>query len=395
MITPTMMKAAALALALSVSAVAPATADVVKVGIIGPFSGPYALFGRSFQVGIGAYTAAHGDRAGQHEVKFIYRDLDAPNPARAKAIAQELIVKDDVRYLGGVYFTPDALAIAPLLDEAKVPLVVFNAAASAITEKSPHIVRTSFTIWQNTVPAAQAAARTLGARKVAIVVSDYAPGLDAEKAFKTTFESLGGTIADSVRVPLSATDFAPVMQRIRDSGADTTFAFLPSGPATFAFVKAFHETGLKARGVKLLTTGDVVPEPDLPALGDASLGVYSTYHYASSHESAENKDFLASVEKAGGRIEEVTMATVGAYDGARLIYAMIERNGATHDPEQALAAVKGASWISPRGPVSIDPQSRHIRQTVYLRVVTKDGSRYVNKELDAYPDQPDYGYGLR
>lgn len=396
MTPPTMMKAAALALGLMVVSVAPpAMADVVKVGIIGPFSGPYALFGRSFKTGIDAYAAANGDRAGPHEVRFIYRDLDAPNPARAKAIAQELIVKEKVQYLGGLYFTPDALAIAPLLEEAKVPLVVFNAAASAVTEKSPYIVRTSFTIWQNTVPAARAAVGTLGAKKAAIVVSDYASGLDAEKAFRTTFESLGGTIADSVRVPMSATDFAPVMQRIADSGADTTFAFLPSGPATFAFVKAFHETGLKARGVTLLTTGDVVPEPDLPALGDASLGVYSTYHYAVSHESAENKAFLADVEKAGGRLEEVTMATVGAYDGARLIYAMVERNGANRDPEQAIAAVKGASWVSPRGPVSIDPQSRHIRQTVYLRVVARDGQRYVNKEFETFPDQPDHGFAAR
>lgn len=396
MAAPAMMKARVLAIVLATVATASwttsAAADVIKVGIIGPFSGPYALFGRNFQLGVQAYAAAHGDHVGPHEVKFIYRDLDAPNPSRAKAIAQELIVKDNVHYLGGLYFTPNALAIAPLLEEAKVPLVVFNAAASVITEKSPYIVRTSFTIWQNTVPAAQAA-RQLGARKAVIVVSDYAPGIDAEKSFKTTFEGLGGTVADSIRVPLNATDFAPVMQRLTDSGADLAFAFLPSGPASFAFVKAFHETGLKARGVTLLTTGDVVPEPDLPALGDASLGIYSTYHYAASHESPENKQFLAQIEKVGGRVEEVTMAAVGAYDGAHLIHTMIERNGARRDPEQAIAAVKGARWISPRGPVSIDPQSRHIRQTVYLRVVTKDGQTYINKELDAFPDQPDHGYG--
>lgn len=370
-----------------------AAADTVKVGVVGPFSGPYALFGKGFRQGIEAYVAANGDRVGPHNVEFVYRDLDAPNPARAKALAQELVVKDKVNYLAGFYLTPNALAVTPLLEEARVPMVVFNAATSVITEKSPYVVRTSFTMWQNVVPAARSA-RKLGAGKVAIAVSDYAPGIDAETAFRMTFETAGGTVVEAIRLSLGTTDFAPAIQRLADSGADTIFAFLPSGPATLGFVRAFHQSGLKAKGIRLLSTGDLVPEPDLPALGDAGLGILSTYHYSVAHESPENAQFLAAVEKAGGSRGAVTMATVGAFDGTRLLYRMIEAAGSARDPDKALAAVKDHAWTSPRGPVRLDPVSRHIRQTVYLRVVEAKDGAFVNTELEAFPDQPDHGFAL-
>lgn len=237
-----------------------ANADVIKVGVIGTMSGPFALYGKNFRMGIDAYVAEHGKKIGNHEVEFIYRDLDAPNPAKAKAVAQELIIKDKVQYLAGIYFTPNAMAVAPLLEESETPLVVMNAATSTIVEKSPYIVRTSFTMWQNTVPLAKAAKKS-GSRKVAVAVSDYGPGIDAEAAFKKTFEADGGTVVEAIRMPLSITDFSPIMQRIKDSGADTIFTFLPSGPATLGFVKAYIDNGLKGAGVKLMSTGDVVPEP--------------------------------------------------------------------------------------------------------------------------------------
>lgn len=191
-----------------------ASADVIKVGVIGTMSGPYALFGKNFKMGIDAWVAENGNKVGNHTVEFIYRDEESPNPAKSKALAQELLVKDKVQYLAGVYFTPDAMAIAPLLDESKTPLVVMNAATSAIVQKSPYIVRTSFTMWQNTVPAAKVA-KTNGAKKVAIAVSDYGPGIDAEAAFKKTFEGEGGQVVEAIRMPLNTTDFGPIMQRIR------------------------------------------------------------------------------------------------------------------------------------------------------------------------------------
>jgi branched-chain amino acid transport system substrate-binding protein len=294
-----------------------------------------------------------------------------------------------VQYLAGVYFTPDAMAIAPLLEESKTPLVVMNAATSAIVQKSPYIVRTSFTMWQNTVPAAKVA-KTNGAKKVAIAVSDYGPGIDAEAAFKKTFEAEGGKVVEAIRMPLNTTDFGPIMQRIRDSGADTIFTFLPAGPPTLGFVKAYIDNGLKVAGVKLMSTGDVVTEPDLPTIGDAGIGILSTYHYAVSHDSPENKKFIAQIEKDGNKVTDMTMTSVAAYDGARVIYKMIEATDGKRDPAKAVEAVKGMKWVSPRGPVSIDPDTRHIRQNVYLRTVEKVDGKLINKEIKTFEAQPDW-----
>jgi len=377
------------ALAAAAMLSASAHADVIKIGVIGTMSGPYALFGQNFKMGIDAWVAEHGSKVGGHEVEFIYRDEESPNPAKSKALAQELLVKDKVQYLAGIYFTPDALAVAPLLEEAKTPLVVMNAATSVIVEKSPFIVRTSFTMWQNAVPAAEVASAK-GAKKVAIAVSDYGPGIDAEAAFKKTFEAKGGTVVETIRMPLATTDFSPIMQRIKDSGADMIFTFLPAGPPTLAFVKSYIDNGLKASGVKLMSTGDVVTEPDLPNIGDGGIGIMSTYHYSVSHDSAENKAFLALIQKGGGKLDDVTMASVAAYDGARVLYKMIEATNGQRDPVKAVEAVKTMKWMSPRGPVSIDPATRHIRQNVYLREVQKVDGKLQNKELQTFEAQPDW-----
>jgi branched-chain amino acid transport system substrate-binding protein len=366
-----------------------AYADTVKVGVIGTMSGTYALFGKNFKMGIDAYVAGHGNKVGPHDVQFIYRDLDTPNPAKAKAIAQELIVKDGVQYLAGVYFTPNALAIAPLLEEGKTPLIVMNAATSAIVEKSPYVVRTSFTMWQNTVPAAKVALEK-GAKKVAIAVSDYGPGIDAMNAFTKTFEAGGGKVVESIRMPLNTTDFSPIMQRIKDSGADLIFGFGPAGPPTLGFLKAYVDYGLKAAGIKMMSTGDMVTELDLPTIGDTGLGFLSTYHYSAAHQSPEHQKFMELIKKSGGSVDEVTMTAVAAYDGAHVIYRMIEATGGKRDPAKAVEAAKSLKWVSPRGPVSIDPATRHIRQNVYLRVLEKEGGKYINKEVQTFEAQPDW-----
>jgi branched-chain amino acid transport system substrate-binding protein len=288
-----------------------------------------------------------------------------------------------------VYFSPNALAIAPLLESAKVPFVIFNAATSAIVQKSPYIVRTSFTMWQNAVPAAKVA-RKKGANKVVIAVSNYAPGLDAEAAFKKTFEAEGGTIVDTLRLPLNTTDFSPIMQRVKESGADSIFTFLPAGPPTLGFLKAYLTTGLKEAGIKIFAPGDLVTEPDLPAIGDAGLGILTTYNYSAAHPSAENKEFLALTKKIGADPDQVTMAAVAAFDGTRVIYKMIEATNGQQDPDKAIAAVKGMQWESPRGPVSIDPQTRHIRQNIYLRELVREGGKLMNKEIETFPNQPDW-----
>jgi len=367
-----------------------AEADVVKVGVVAPLSGPYSLFGKNMQLGIEAWVAEHGKSVGDHQIEFVYRDEESPDPAKAKALAQELAVKEKVQYLAGFYFTPNAMAAAALLDQAKTPMVVMNAATSSIVEKSPYIVRTSFTMWQNTVPAARSAYE-MGSRKVVIAVSDYGPGIDAETAFKKTFVEAGGKVVEAIRIPLATTDFSPLMQRIKDAGADTIFAFLPSGPPTLGFVKDYIGNGLKKAGVKLISTGDVLAEPDLPNLGDAVIGALSTYHYSVAHDSEENRAFLAKLAEVGAKPNEVVMTSVAAYDGARVIYEMVKATDGKADPEKAVAAVKGMSWTSPRGPVSIDPKTRHITQNVYLREVAKENGTFINKEIKTFDAQPDWG----
>lgn len=379
--------AALAALATSVAA----QADTIKVGVVGPFSGPFALQGKNFKAGIDAYMAVNGAKVGDDDIEIIYRDVPQADPAQSKALAQELVVKEGVQYLAGFYFTPDAMAVTPLLEQANVPLVIMNAATSAIVTKSPLVVRTSFTLWQTSTPIAKVA-KDAGVSKIISVVSDYGPGVDAEKAFKAGFEAAGGEIVEAIRMPLSTNDFSPIMQRIKDSGAEGVFAFLPSGPTTLGFVKAFNENGLKDGGIKFFAPGDLTQESDLPALGDAALGLQTTFHYAVSHDSPENKAFVEAVGKAIGNPAELSFPAVGAYDGMHVIYKMIEATGGEQDAQKAVDAVKGLSWTSPRGPVSIDPKSRHITQNIYLREVAKaDDGTYYNKEIQTFEKQGDPG----
>lgn len=368
-----------------------AYADTIKVGVIGPFSGPFALQGKNFKAGIDAFFALNGNDVGDDTIEIIYRDVPQADPAQSKALAQELVVKEGVQYLAGFYFTPDAMAATPILEQGNVPMVVMNAATSAIVTKSPYVVRTSFTTWQTSSPIAKVA-KDGGVNKVISIVSDYGPGVDAENAFKAAFEKEGGQVVEAIRMPLSTNDFSPIMQRVRDSGAEGVFAFLPSGPTTLGFVKAFNENGLKDGGIKLFAPGDLTQESDLPALADAALGMQTTFHYAVSHDSEENKAFVEAAGKAIGNPAELSFPAVGAFDGMYVISKMIEATGGEQDAAKAVDAVKGLSWTSPRGPVTIDPESRHITQNIYLREVAKaDDGTYYNKEIQTFEQQGDPG----
>ena len=368
-----------------------AHADTIKVGVVGPFSGPFALQGKNFKAGIDAYMALNGSTVGDDTIEIIYRDVPTADPAQSKALSQELVVKEGVQYLAGFYFTPDAMAATPLLEQANVPMVIMNAATSAIVTKSPYVVRTSFTTWQTSTPIAKVAFDA-GVKKVISVVSDYGPGVDAENAFKAGFTAAGGEVVETIRMPLQTNDFSPIMQRIKDSGAEGVFAFLPSGPTTLGFVKSFNQNGLKDAGVKFFAPGDLTQESDLPALGEAALGLQTTFHYAVSHDSAENKKFVEAASKAIGNPAELSFPAVGAYDGMHVIYKMIEATGGEQDAAKAVEAVKGLSWESPRGPVTIDAESRHITQNIYLREVTKaDDGTFYNKEIQTFEKQGDPG----
>lgn len=386
-----LLRAGLLAAAVATGMAGSAGAETVKVGVIGPYSGPFALQGKNFQAGVEAYLAQNGRTVAGNQIEIVYRDLPTANPQQARALAQELIVKDKVQYLAGVYFTPDALAITPLLEQANVPLVIFNAATSAIMTSSPLVVRTSFTTAQTTTPVGKAAIDR-GAKKFVTVVSDYGPGIDSETAFKKAIEANGGQVLESIRMPMNTTEFSPIMQRVRGAGAEGLFAFLPSGPPTFGFVKAYNDAGLRQAGIRFFSTGDLTQESDLPALGEAAAGMLTGFHYAVSHDTPANAAFVAAATKALGAADQLSFPAVGAYDGMYVISKMIAATAGKQDAAKAVAAVKGLAWESPRGPVRIDPDTRHVTQTIYLREVAKDASgKWINKEIQSFPNQADPG----
>ena len=362
-------------------------ADTIKVGVIAPFSGPYAIYGKQYQEAIEVYVSQNGSKSGEYEIEFIYKDVGGISPDKSKSLAQELIIRDQVDYLAGFTFTPNALAVASLIQKSKTPTVIFNAATSVINQKSDYFSRTSFTLWQVSSPLAQWAYGQ-GIRTVVISVADYGPGLDAENAFKSRFEELGGKILDSIHMPLSTTDFTPFIQSIKDKQPDALFAFIPAGPPTFAYTKAYSENGLNEVGIKFLGTGET-EEVNLQALGDAAIGLNTAYHYSSDHDSELNHAFLAKLEELHpGSI--ANFASVGAYDGTHLIYEMVKNAG--KDSAAAMESIKGFAWESPRGAVMIDPETRHILQNVYIRRVEKNSDGLlVNKEFKSYDLIPDLG----
>jgi len=376
--------ACAMGIALPSAALADHT---VKVGVIAPFSGPFAIWGKQFQEAVKVYVAQNGTTSGGHTVQFVYKDSGGPNPSGAKALAQELIIRDKVDYLSGFVFTPNALAVAPLIDEAKIPTVIFNAATSIIVMKSDYFVRTSFSLWQVSVPMAEWAYKQ-GIRTAVISVTDYGPGNDAEVAFRTAFEKLGGKVLDAIRMPLQTTDFAPFMQRIKDQAPDAVFGFLPAGPPSFAYIKAYNENGLKAAGIDFLGTGEM-DETTLDAIGDAAIGITTAYHYSGAHPSDLNKAFTSKIsEMFPGSV--TNLASVGAYDGTHILYQMIAAVGS--DRTKAVDAVRGLEWESPRGPVSLDKDTRHITQNVYIRRVARnDKGMLVNQEFETIEAVPDLG----
>jgi branched-chain amino acid transport system substrate-binding protein len=367
---------------------AQAQAQTVKVGIVGPFSGPFAHYGTLFRNGAEAYVASQGGKLDGKQIEFIYRDSGGPNPGQSRSLVQELIVKDKVDYLGGFVFTPNALAAAPLATQGKTPMVVFNAATSSITDRSEFIVRTSYTLWQVTVPLAQWAYKQ-GITKVVTAVTDYGPGIDAETAWKSEFARLGGTVVESIRMPISTTDFAPFVQRIKASGAQAVYTFLPGGPPNLGFVKAYNENGLAQAGIQFLGTAET-DEFDLQKFGDSAIGLTTGFHYSAAHDSPANQKFLAAL-KQRDPAAVANYASVGAWDGMHVIHEMIKATGGQKDGAKAVAAARGLQWESPRGPVRIDPKTRHIVQNVYLRKVEKVGGVLVNKEVQNFGPQVDHG----
>lgn len=381
---------ACLSLAALLTGTACAAEGVVKLGMIGEFSGPFAEYGLQMYNGMKTYIKEHGDVVAGKKIEIIQKDTTGPAPDVAKRLAQELVTRDNVDILVGFGLTPNALAVAPVATEAKKPMIIMNAATSIITTKSPYIVRVSQTLPQVSQPMAQWAAKN-GIKKVYTVVSDYGPGLDAEAAFTKAFTAAGGEMVGSVHIPLKNPEFGPFVQRVKDAKPQAVFLFLPAGEQGIAFMKEYKDRGLADAGIKLFATGDITDDGVLDAMGDPVLGLITSFHYSANHDSPENKAFLkAYAEVSGGKPRPNFMAVAG-YDGMAAIYAALGKTKGSTDGDQLMAALKGLKLASPRGPIMIDPETRDIVQTVYIREVKKVNGGLYNVEFDKFPDQKDPG----
>jgi len=376
---------AAGAAAVLAAAAGAARADDIKIGLILPMTGQQQSTGKQEAAGAKLYMQQNGDTVAGKKIQLIIKD-DGAIPDNSKRLAQDLIVNDKVNFLMGFGVTPAALAVAPLATEAKVPEIVTAAGTSIITEKSPYIARTSFTLAQSTVPMADWAAQN-GIKKVVSMVSDYAPGADAAKSFAAEFTAKGGQILDSITFPLANPDFAPFLQRAADQKPDAIFVFVPSGQGGI-FVKQFAERGMDKAGIKIIGPGDVTDDDLLNGMGDPVLGTITAHIYSADHDSPANKAFVDAFKKANGGMRPNFMA-VGAYDGMHLIYEALKKTNGNTDGDALMAAIKGLSWESPRGSISIDPETRDIIQNVYIRKVEKKNGELYNVEFATFPSVKD------
>jgi branched-chain amino acid transport system substrate-binding protein len=368
------------AIALAASLVTSGSAqEVVKVGLILPMTGQQASTGRQIYAAAKLYVDQMGAVVAGKKIEIVLKD-DATVPETTKRLAQELIVNDHVSFVAGFGITPSALAVAPLATQAKVPQIVMAAGTSIITEKSPYIARTSFTLGQSSVITADWAAKS-GIKKVVTLVSDYGPGHDAEASFKERFTQAGGQVVGILRVPLATPDFAPFLQRARDASPDAIFIFVPSGQGA-ALVRQFAERGLDKAGIKIIGPGDVMDDDQLNGMGDVVLGTITVHMYSAAHPSEKNKAFVAAFQKANNF--RPNFMAVGGYDGMHLIYEALKKTNGDTNGDKLIAAMKGMSWESPRGPISIDPATRDIIQNIYIRKVERANGELYNIEFATF-----------
>ena len=377
--------AAAVATVLATPAFA---ADPLKIGLILPLTGPFASTGKQIEAACRLYIAKNGDTVAGRKVELIVKDDTGLAPETTKRIAQELVVQDKVSVLAGFGLTPLALAAAPVATEAKVPMIVMAAATGMIPTRSPFIVRTGFTLPQVTAPIAEWALKNK-IKRVVTMVTDYGPGLDAEKTFVTVFKAGGGEIVESIKTPLRNPDYAPFLQRAKDAKPDALFVFVPSGEG-LAVMKQFDERGLKQAGIRLIGTGDVTDDDLLESMGAPAVGVITSFHYSAAHDSPENKAYVDAFMKANNGMRP-NFHSLGGYDGMHLIYEAVKKAGANATGEQLVEAMKGQKWMSPRGPMSIDPATRQTIQNVYLREVKMVNGKPWNVEFDKFENVKDPG----
>jgi branched-chain amino acid transport system substrate-binding protein len=351
----------------------------LKIGLIMPYSGQFADTATQLGGGINTYVKKYGDVVAGRKIEILRKDVGGAAPDVAKRLAQELVLRDQADILGGFVLTPNAMAAADISAQAKKLMVIMNAGTSIITTKSPYSTRTSITLPQASESLAKWAAAN-GIKKVFSMVSDYGPGLDAEREFQQAFTAAGGEIIGSVRFPVASPDFGVFVQRAKDANAEALFLFIPAGEQPAAFGKAFAERGLNPRTTKILGTGDITAEAALKSMGDAALGIISAWNYDYTLDTPMNREFVKAFNEINGRNPD--FMSVGGYDGMHLIYEALKKTSGNADGDALIAAVKGMNWESPRGPMAIDPETRDVIETIYIRRVEKVDGQVRNVVID-------------
>jgi len=371
-----------LAVAAVCGLVGAAAAETIKIGVVDTFSGPAASYGEYSIKAMQLYQKLHmSELPAGTSIEFISRDDGGPNPDKAKQLAQELIVRDKVQILAGAGFTPNALAIAPLATQSKTPFLILNAGGAVVTTKSPYIARFSFTMQQSNKPLGIWAAKKF--KTVYTLVADYAPGVDSETSFSDAFKAGGGTVLGSVRVPPLTLEFAPFLQRVKDAKPDALMVFVPAGKTATALMKGFIDLGLKDAGIKLIGPGDITSDEELVNMDDGALGVTTVYHYSAAGDRPANKAFVAAWQTEYGTATQPNNCAVSGWDAMAAIFQIIKAGNGSVDGDKAMEVLKTfKNPDSPRGPISIDPETRDIVQNEYLREVRRVNGKLENDELE-------------
>ncbi|NGO50080.1 ABC transporter substrate-binding protein [Allomesorhizobium camelthorni] len=368
--------------------------ETVKIGVILPYSGPFADAANQLEAGIKLYMQQNGDEVAGKKIEIVRKDTGGPAPDVAKRVAQELVVRDQVDILAGFALTPEALGAADVSAEAQKLMVVMNAATSVVTEKSPYIVRTSVTIPQVNYVFGKWAAEQGGIKEAYTLVSDYGPGHDAESSFSKGFTEAGGKIIGSDKTPVANPDFSAFVQRVKDANPEAVYVFIPGGAQPAALGKALADRGLTPPSVKLFGQGELTHPEALESMGETAKGIITTFHYTLERDDPLNNEYVKAYRDANnGRSPD--LFSIGGYDGMHLIYEALKKTNGDASGDALLEAAKGMSWMSPRGPMSIDPETRDVVQTVYIREVKEVDGELQNVIIHEIPDVKDPLHGAK
>jgi branched-chain amino acid transport system substrate-binding protein len=363
-----------------------ARAKEIKVGMVLPFSGGGAQFGDQIEKGAMLYYNLHKSDLGDNRLTFIKRDSKNPGGSVAKAVTQELIVREKVDLLTGYVYSPNAISIAPLATQADIPVVIMNAGTAWITNLSPNIARVSFTMWQSGYIMGEYAASHMGCKQAVSGYTNFPPGKDSVEAFKRGFEGAGGKVIDEIPMggPQDVPDFTPFFQRAKDQKPNCFYIFVPAGNHATAVVKTFAELGMKDAGISLIGPGDLTQDTKLQEMGDAAVGLSTMHHYAADYQTPENQAFVAAWKQAYGVDSTPDFMGVQGYDGMAAIFHVVNTVQGKITGSSAMEALKGWTFNSPRGPISIDPETREIVQNIYLHEVAKEGDRLITRVKHTY-----------